>query len=249
VTPISCRTSEGSILPPGPGTPHSAPQVPPVAQERRAPPAAPIPNRNAQLDRWSCATVSAPRVPADNTASTGPHQHRTTTRKPTRHSGRGLRRSAGPPRDIPYHLTATETPDHVSDDQTATPTLRPVPPGRRAIWRAYTLREALRAIFAPRLGYSDVEDPLDRFAAKASRSAGMNPSSLWHGPSPGTGRHPGRERVESEETPGTRPQPSGAPDPHQGCRLHSTQPAQSLVMLTIGPVTHVASHEQRATDP
>jgi transposase len=43
-----------------------------------------------------------------------------------------------------------------------------------AIWRAYTLREALRAIFAADLDCADAEHLLDRFCAKAS-SSGVKP--------------------------------------------------------------------------
>ena len=46
-------------------------------------------------------------------------------------------------------------PDNLSDDQAAT--LRRFRRAGGAIWRAYTLREALRAIFAADLDYADVE--------------------------------------------------------------------------------------------
>lgn len=39
-----------------------------------------------------------------------------------------------------------------------------------AIWRAYNLGDALRAIFAPDLAYTDVEHLPDRFTVTASRS-------------------------------------------------------------------------------
>jgi transposase len=39
-----------------------------------------------------------------------------------------------------------------------------------AVWRAYTLKEALRAIFAPGLTVADVERLIDRFTSRAERS-------------------------------------------------------------------------------
>jgi len=50
-------------------------------------------------------------------------------------------------------------PDHLTDEQAAT--LRRFRRAGGAIWRAYTLREALRAIFAADLPYSDVEHLLE----------------------------------------------------------------------------------------
>ena len=38
------------------------------------------------------------------------------------------------------------------------------------VWRAYTLKEALRAIFAPGLSVADVERLIDRFISRAQRS-------------------------------------------------------------------------------
>jgi transposase len=45
-------------------------------------------------------------------------------------------------------------PENLTDDQAAT--LRRFRRAGGAIWRAYTLREALRAIFSPDLDYADV---------------------------------------------------------------------------------------------
>jgi transposase len=59
-------------------------------------------------------------------------------------------------------------PDHLSDEQAGT--LRKLRRRGGQLWRAYTLREALRAIFAGDLTIQDVAELLDRWISKASRS-------------------------------------------------------------------------------
>jgi transposase len=138
-------------------------------------------------------------------------------------------------------------PDHLNDDQAAT--LRRFRRAGGAIWRAYTLREALRAIFAPDLGYPDVEHLLDRFCAKASRS-GLKPfltlarTITKHRAGilaairlkVNNARHEGlNRRVRLILT--------------RAYGFHSAAAALALIMLTIGPVTHVLPHERLGTGP
>ena len=59
-------------------------------------------------------------------------------------------------------------PENLSETQTAT--LRQLRAAGGEVWRAYTLKEALRAIFAPGLSIDDVELLIDRFISRARRS-------------------------------------------------------------------------------
>jgi transposase len=59
-------------------------------------------------------------------------------------------------------------PDHLTDDQAAT--LRRLRRRGGDVWRAYSLREAFRAIFAGDLDIDDVAELIDRWISKASRS-------------------------------------------------------------------------------
>jgi len=59
-------------------------------------------------------------------------------------------------------------PDHLTDDQAGT--LRKLRRRGGQLWRAYTLREAFRAIFAGDLTTQEVTELIDRWIAKASRS-------------------------------------------------------------------------------
>lgn len=59
-------------------------------------------------------------------------------------------------------------PDHLTDDQAGT--LRKLRRRGGQLWRAYTLREAFRAIFAGDLTTDEVTELIDRWIAKASRS-------------------------------------------------------------------------------
>lgn len=138
-------------------------------------------------------------------------------------------------------------PDNLTDDQAAA--LRRFRRAGGAIWRAYTLREALRAIFAADLDYADVEHLLDRFCAKASRS-GLKPfvtlarTITRHREGilaairlrVNNARHEGlNRRVRLILT--------------RGYGFHSAQAALALIMLSIGPVTHVLPHERLGTGP
>ena len=59
-------------------------------------------------------------------------------------------------------------PDHLTDDQAAT--LRRLKRRGGDVWRAYTLKEAFRAIFAGDLDPDGVAELIDRWISRASRS-------------------------------------------------------------------------------
>lgn len=59
-------------------------------------------------------------------------------------------------------------PDNLTDDQAAT--LRKLKRRGGDVWRAYTLKEAFRAIFAGDLGPEQVAELIDRWISRASRS-------------------------------------------------------------------------------
>ncbi|HEY5045989.1 MAG TPA: ISL3 family transposase [Solirubrobacteraceae bacterium] len=61
-----------------------------------------------------------------------------------------------------------KAPKNLSENQAAT--LRRLRRAGGEVWRAYTLKEALRAIFAPGLTIDDVTVLIDRFISKATRS-------------------------------------------------------------------------------
>ena len=61
-----------------------------------------------------------------------------------------------------------KNPADLNDDQTAT--LRKLKRHGGRLWRAYALKEALRAVFAGDLNHAEVAELLDRFCSKASRS-------------------------------------------------------------------------------
>jgi transposase len=65
-----------------------------------------------------------------------------------------------------------KNPGDLTDDQAVT--LRKIKRRGGDLWRAYALKEALRAIFADDLAEEDVAILLDRFCSKAQRS-GMKP--------------------------------------------------------------------------
>src|SRR5664280_1913378 len=65
-----------------------------------------------------------------------------------------------------------KNPGDLNDDQAAT--LRKLKRKGGELWRAYALKEALRAIFTGDLTEADVSILIDRFCSKASRS-GLKP--------------------------------------------------------------------------
>ena len=58
-------------------------------------------------------------------------------------------------------------PDNLNDTQAAT--LRRLHAAGGEVWRAYTLKEALRSIFSPGLSVDDIELLIDRFISRARR--------------------------------------------------------------------------------
>jgi transposase len=136
-----------------------------------------------------------------------------------------------------------KNPTDLSEDQAAT--LRKLRRQGGALWRAYSLKEALRAVFAGDLDAAEVGELLDRFCAKASRS-GLKPfvtlartirkhrdgilAAIRLGVN--NARHEGlngRVRLITKRAYG----------------FHSAKAALALIMLTLGPVTHVLPHERK----
>ena len=120
------------------------------------------------------------------------------------------------------------------------------PKTSRTWWRAYTLKEALREVFAGDLGQEDVALLLERFCSRASRS-GLKPfvtlaktirqhmagilAAVRLGVN--NARHEGlnaRVRLITKRAYG----------------FHSPRAALALIMLTLGPIDHVLPHERTA---
>jgi transposase len=111
-------------------------------------------------------------------------------------------------------------------------------------WRAYPLKEALRAVFASDLTVDDVATLLDRFCAKASRS-GLKPfvtlsrtirsrregilAAIRLGVN--NARHEGHNRRVRLIN-------------NRAYGFHSPHAALALIMLTLGPIRHVLPHER-----
>lgn len=139
-----------------------------------------------------------------------------------------------------------KNPADLSDEQAAT--LRKIRRRGGALWRAYALKEALRAIFAGDLDEAEVAHLLDRFCSRASRS-GLKPfvtvaktirkhrdgilAAVRLGIN--NARHEGlNRRVRMIIT--------------RAYGFHSAKAALALIMLTVGPIEHVLPHE-RASVP
>lgn len=135
-----------------------------------------------------------------------------------------------------------KNPTDLTDDQAVT--LRKLRRRGGALWRAYTLKEALRAIFAGDLDDADVAQLLDRFCSRASRS-GLKPfvtvaktirrhrSGILAAVRLGinNARHEGlNRRVRMIVT--------------RAYGFHSAKAALALIMLTVGPIDHVLPHER-----
>jgi transposase len=130
----------------------------------------------------------------------------------------------------------------MNDDQAAT--LRKLKRRGGELWRAYALKEALRAIFAGDLSEQDVSVLLDRFCSKASRSG---PEAFV------TVAKTVRKRKESILAAVRLKINNGQ---HEGfhrraglivnraCGFHSANAALGLIVLTLGPITHVLPHER-----
>lgn len=135
-----------------------------------------------------------------------------------------------------------KNPTDLNEDQAAT--LRRLRRHGGAVWRAYALKEALRAIFAGDLSEEDVALLLDRFCSKASRS-GLKPfvtlaktirkhregilAAIRLGVN--NARHEGLNRRVRLVI-------------NRAYGFHSAKAALALIMLTVGPIDHVLPHER-----
>ncbi len=141
-----------------------------------------------------------------------------------------------------------KNPVDLTDDQAAT--LRKLKRRGGDLWRAYALKEALRAVFAGDLPEDEVAVLLDRFCSKASRS-GLKPfvtaaqtiRKRRHGILAAVrlginnARHEGLNRRVRLIV-------------NRAYGFHSANAALGLIMLTLGPIEHVLPHERpRTTDP
>ena len=141
-----------------------------------------------------------------------------------------------------------KNPDDLTDDQPVT--LRKIKRRGGDLWRAYTLNEALRAIFAGDLTEDDVGVLLDRFCSRAQRS-GMKPfvtlaktirkrrkgilAAVRLGVN--NARHEGLNRRVRLII-------------NRAYGFHSANAALALIMVTLGPIEHVLPHERQPTaDP
>jgi len=134
-----------------------------------------------------------------------------------------------------------KAPKNLSEKQAAT--LRRLKASGGEVWRAYTLKEALRAIFAPSLTIEDVTVLIDRFISKAARSR-LEPfvrlSQTIRKHRAGIlqairlGINQGRtEALNNKVRLITR----------RAYGFHSANAALALVMLTCGPITLQPPHE------
>ena len=137
-----------------------------------------------------------------------------------------------------------KNPTDLNDDQAAT--LRKLRRRGGDLWRAYTLKEALRAVFAGDLDEAEVAELLDRFCSRASRSglkafvtlartirkhrAGIL-AAVRLGVN--NARHEALNRRVRMIV-------------NRAYGFHSARAALALIMLTVGPITHVLPHERAA---
>lgn len=137
-----------------------------------------------------------------------------------------------------------KNPADLNDDQAAT--LRKLKRRGGDVWRAYALKEALRAVFAGDLDEGDVATLLDRFCSKASRCrlapfvkvaktirkhrAGIL-AAIRLGIN--NARHEGLNRRVRLII-------------NRAYGFHSAKAALALIMVTLGPIEHVLPHERFA---
>jgi transposase len=141
-----------------------------------------------------------------------------------------------------------KNPGDLTDDQAVT--LRRLKRRGGDLWRAYALKEALRAIFAGDLSEEEVGTLLDRFCSRASRS-GLKPfvtvaqtirkrrSGILAAVRLGinNAQHEGLNRRVRLIV-------------NRAYGFHSANAALALIMLTLGPIEHVLPHErERVADP
>jgi transposase len=141
-----------------------------------------------------------------------------------------------------------KNPSDLTDDQAAP--LRKLKRRGGDLWRAYALKEAIRAVFAGDLSEDDVSFLLDRFCSRASRS-GLKPFV--------TAAKTIRKRKDGILA-AVRLGINNAQ--HEGLNrrvrlivnraygFHSANAALALIMLTLGPIEHVLPYERaQAVDP
>jgi transposase len=134
-----------------------------------------------------------------------------------------------------------KAPKNLNEKQAAT--LRRLKAAGGEVWRAYTLKEALRAIFAPSLTVEDVTVLIDRFISKAARSrlepfVRLGQTIRRHRDgilqAIRLGINQGRtEALNNKVRLITR----------RAYGFHSAEAALALVMLTCGPITLTPPHE------
>ena len=136
-----------------------------------------------------------------------------------------------------------KAPENLNDEQAST--LRRLRRAGGEVWRAYTRKEALRAIFAPGLTLQDVTILIDRFISKATRSRlpafvrlaqtiRRHRDGILHAIRLGINQ--GRtEALNNKVRLITR----------RAYGFHSANAALALVMLTCGPITLQPPHELR----
>jgi len=139
-----------------------------------------------------------------------------------------------------------KNPADLTDQQSVT--LRKLKRKGGELWRAYTLKEALRAVFAGDLDEADVGMLLDRFCCKAQRS-GLKPFVTLAQTI--RKRRSGilaavRLRVNNARHEGLNRRVRLIINRAYG--FHSANAALALIMVTLGPIEHVLPHE-RTTGP
>jgi transposase len=133
-------------------------------------------------------------------------------------------------------------PDHLSDDQAGT--LRKLRRRGGQLWRAYTLREAFRAIFAGDLNTDEVTELIDRWISKASRSridAMVKTAKTIRKHRDGILASI-RLKINNGRAEGLNNHVRLIINRAYG--FHSAQAALALVMLSCGPVTLQLPHER-----
>jgi transposase len=134
-----------------------------------------------------------------------------------------------------------KAPANLSDNQART--LRRLRNASGEVWRAYTLKEALRAIFAPSLTLKDITILLDRFISKATRSR-LPPFVTLAGT---IRRH--RDGILQAIRLGINQGRTEALNnkvrliTRRAYGFHSAKAALALIMLSCGPITLTLPHE------
>ena len=132
-------------------------------------------------------------------------------------------------------------PDNLNDQQART--LRRLNGAGGEVWRAYTLKEALRGIFAPSLTVNDVELLLDRFMSRAPRSR-LAPFVRL-----GQTIHKHRDGILNAIRLGINQGRTEALNnkvrliTRRAYGFHTAQAALALVLLTCGPIALQPPHE------